>query len=117
MQHAVASSFLSHDVLIISKLDKFVKRTKMRKISQIFRDDPRYRRLQKPLEAARICDEARRVSRGRFEVISYRGGLLSLGVKSPGQAANLSAESEKIIIELNQKIGSDAVKRLRFKIS
>lgn len=88
----------------------------MKKISDFLRYNPRYKRYQKPLEAARICEAARALADGRFGVISFRGGLLSLSVGSSAQAANLSAESEKIINELNKKIGQNIVERLRFKV-
>lgn len=91
----------------------------MKKISKIFSDNPRYRRLRKPLEAAAICDIAREISQGQyhaFSVISFRGGLLTVGVSSSAAAANLQAESSKIMAKINQKIGEDKVKRIRFKL-
>jgi len=88
----------------------------MKKISHFISHNPRYTRYKKPLEAAQVCQAARVVGEGRFGVISYRQGLLSLSVESPSQAANLSAESVKIISSINQKLGSKVVERLRFKV-
>jgi len=89
----------------------------MKKLNEFLRHNPKYRALQKPLKAARICEVAREYSKGRFEVISFRAGLLTVGVSSSAEAANLQAESQKIIDEINQKIGENSVERLRFKIS
>lgn len=88
----------------------------MDNINNFMRHNPRYNRFKKPLEAAKICDEARALACGRFGVISFRAGLLSLSVGSSSAAANLSAESQNIIDELNKKIGYKAVERVRFKI-
>ena len=49
-------------------------------------------------------------------MISFRNGLLTLAVQSSFQAANLQAENESFISELNQKLGEKAVERVRFKI-
>ena len=80
------------------------------------RHNPKYKAYQKPLEAAKICEVARDYSNGRFEVISFRAGLLTIGVSSSSEAANLQAESQKIIDEINSKLGENSVKRIRFKI-
>ncbi len=88
----------------------------MKKLSDYFSGDPRYSRLKKPLEAANVCDTTRSVAEGRFEVISFRDGLLTLSVSSPAQAANLSLESVKIISEVNEKLGEEKVERVRFKV-
>lgn len=89
----------------------------MKKISKFLSEDPRYRRLQKPLEAAEICQRARELSQGRYEIISFKNGLLAVSCKSSAAAANLQMESQNIIAGLNQKLGSEKVKRIRFKIS
>lgn len=89
----------------------------MKKIDHFLRHNPKYKRLQKPLEAARICGAARTLARGRFEVISFKQGLLTLAISNSSQAANLQAENQKIIKEINQKIGERAVKNIRFKIT
>ncbi|MCL5407185.1 MAG: DUF721 domain-containing protein [Patescibacteria group bacterium] len=88
----------------------------MKNISDYFSGDPRYNRYKKPLEAANICDTTRALAKGRFEVISYRAGLLTLSVSSPAQAANLNLESEKIINEINKKLGQNKIERLKFKL-
>lgn len=91
----------------------------MKKLSRILGDNPRYRRLQKPLEAAEVCDRARQVSEGQyhaFSIISYRGGLLTMGVGSSFEAANLQAQTSEIIEKINEKIGEEKVKRIRFRI-
>ncbi len=73
--------------------------------------------MQKPLEAARVCEIARQQSDGQYRLVSYKNGLLTLAVESPAQAANLQAESSEIIDKINEKIGKGVVEKIRFKIS
>ena len=77
---------------------------------------PKYRGLSKPLHAAKICEAARAQADGRFEVISYHDGLLTLGISSSAAAADIQAESTQIIAEINKKLGQELVKKLRTKI-
>ena len=87
------------------------------KFSKILSSDPRFKRYQKPLEAAEICDAARQVSEDHYSVISFRGGLLTVGVASSFEAANLQTQIGEIIEKINGKIGESKVERVRFKIS
>lgn len=88
----------------------------MDKISKFLSTNSKYTRLSKPLTAARVCEAARGVARGRFGVLSYKDGLLTLGVENSSAAANLQMESDSIIREINTKLKQELVKRLRFKI-
>ena len=88
----------------------------MKKIGKMLSNNPRYRRIQKPLEAAKVCDVARTMARHRFEVISYKNGLLTVSVQSSAAAGNLQAESTEIIEKINRKIGESIVKKIRFRI-
>ena len=88
----------------------------MYNIKKFLKSNPKYKRLQKPLQAAKICAAARSQAHSRFEVVSFRGGLLTLAVGSSSEAANLQAESQKIIDEINQKLGENSVRNIRFKI-
>ena len=88
----------------------------MKKIGKMLRHNPKYKRMQKPLEAAEVCDVARAISKGRFGVISFKNGLLTVSVQSSAAAANLQAESQEIIDEINQKVGKRVVEKIRFKI-
>ncbi|MFA6493124.1 MAG: DciA family protein [Patescibacteria group bacterium] len=89
----------------------------MKKVSDYFRDNPRYSRYKKPLEAANVCDTVRLLAHGRFEVVSFRSGLLTLSVSSSAAAANLSFESTQLISEINEKLGENKVEKVRFKIA
>ena len=73
-------------------------------------------RYKKPLLAARVCDAARSISESRFEVISYKNGLLTLGVSSSAQAGNLQMESEDLVEKINQKLDDKLVEKIRFKL-
>lgn len=89
----------------------------MRRINKILTENPRYRRFQKPLEAARVCEAAREIARHRFGAVSFKNGLLTLSVQSTNQAANLQSEKYLIIEKINKKIGKRAVEKIRFKIT
>jgi len=87
------------------------------KFNKIISRGGKFAKLQRPLEAAEICDAARSLSLARFEVISFRQGLLTLAVANSSEAANLQMESQKIIASINKKCGKKAVTNIRFKIS
>jgi len=88
----------------------------MDKIKKIIRRNLKYKRFQKPLEAAGICEAARIVAEGRFNIISYKNGLLTAACESSAAAANLQAESSDLIEKINSKIGEKKVEKIRFKI-
>jgi hypothetical protein len=88
----------------------------MKKIDHDFRHNPRYLKLSKPLEAANVCDIARLLSRGRFEVVSFKQGLLTISVSNSSEAANLQMENQKLIDEINTKIGRMAIQDIRLRI-
>lgn len=89
----------------------------MKKIDEFIKHNPKYRKLQKPLQAAEVCEAARALAHGHYDVISFKGGLLTLGVSSSSQAANLQMESGKIISDINKKLGKEMVERIRFRIT
>ncbi len=89
----------------------------MKKIQNIFSNDPRFQRLQKPFEAAEICETARLVSNGRYNIVSFKDGLLTASCSSTYEASNLQSEIAQIISSINKKIGEEKVKRVRFRIN
>jgi len=89
----------------------------MEDIKNIIGRQSKLKRLQKPLEAAYICKIADSLALDRYGAISFKNGLLTVGVSSNLAAANLQVESSKIIERINQKVGKNKVKRIRFKIS
>jgi len=89
----------------------------MEDIKNIIGRQSKLKRLQKPLEAAYICKTADSLADDRYCAISFKNGLLTVGVSSNLAAANLQVESSKIIALINQKLGENKVKRIRFKIS
>lgn len=88
----------------------------MEKIDRIINSRQNYKRLKKPLKAARVCGLAREIFKDIFEAISFKEGILTVGVSSSAEAANLHQESEEIIKRINQKLGEKAVEKIRFKI-
>lgn len=88
----------------------------MDKVNNILKHHSKYSALRKPLEAAGVCETARVVADGRFSIISFKNGLLTVGITSSAQAMNLQAESPVIIKNINDKIGRKAVEKIRYKI-
>jgi hypothetical protein len=88
----------------------------MDNIKNFMSHNSKYNALRKPLEAARICEAARMAARGRYDVVSFKLGLLTLGVSSSSQAANIQAESTQIIEEINKKLGQNIIERIRTKL-
>ena len=88
----------------------------MKKINEFLKHNPKYLRLQKPLKAARVCKAAQGYSNGRFGIISFREGVLSLSCRTSAEASNLQMDSQKIIDEINKKIGEQTVEKLKFKL-
>lgn len=88
----------------------------MESIDKLFGSNSKYTRLSGPLRAAQICDTARALADGRFTVASFKDGLLTVGVESSAAASNLRFETEKIIKQVNEKIGQEFVKKIRVKI-
>lgn len=89
----------------------------MDNINNFMRRDPRYKSLSKPLQAANVCDTARLLADGRYDVISFKDGLLTLGSSSSSSAANLRMETYNIQNKLNEKLGQELVKKIRIKIN
>lgn len=87
----------------------------MESIDKLFGSNSKYTRLSGPLRAAQICDTARALADGRFTVTSFKDGLLTVGVESSAAASNLRFETEKIIKEINEKIGQTLVQKVRVK--
>lgn len=69
------------------------------------------------MEAAHICETARALADGHYDIISYNKGLLTLSVASVAAANNLRMTTLNIQKELNEKLGSEIIKKIRIKIN
>ena len=88
----------------------------MDKIDGFLKHNSKYKGFQKPLEAAGVCDVARKYSKGSYEVISFHDGLLTLGTHSPTQSMELQMQSTKIIDDINIDLGCEKVKKIRYRL-
>lgn len=106
----------------MESISNYFKKKPKKRIGGLSRADDflnhnaKYIKLSKPLKAAAVCDTARQLAQGRFDTISFNDGLLTLGAKTSGEANNLQLESAQIIDSINNKLGSNEVERIRFKI-
>lgn len=88
----------------------------MEGIDKLIKSNSKFKKLVGPLKAAQICDTARDQADGRFTVISFRDGLLTLGAPNSAAANNLKFELENIKEQINQKIDQPWVERIWIKI-
>lgn len=72
--------------------------------------------LKNVADAARICFEAKAVSDGEFEPISFRNGILTISVANNILASKIQMKSSSIIKKINQKVGGEKIKRVKFRI-
>jgi len=100
----------------LAKKSKKERSGGMIKIDNFISANAKYSRLARPLEAAHVCDTARGLADGRFEVVSFREGLITLGVHSSSEATNLRFISENIVRQINEKLGQEKVEKARIKI-
>lgn len=71
--------------------------------------------LSKQATASQVCFIAAKFSNNRFEPVSFKNNTLVIKVNSPLASQELQADKEKIINQINQKLGQDLVKKLRFR--
>ena len=88
----------------------------MEDINNLLSGNQRFKKLAGPLRAAQDCDEARLLASDRFTVISFREGLLTVGVGNSAAAGDLRFQLENIKKELNTRLGSEWVERVRIKL-
>jgi hypothetical protein len=67
-------------------------------------------------DASRICFIAKSVSNNEFEPKSFKNGMLTIIVKNNIIASEIQMNSASIIKKINQKIGSETIKKIKFKI-
>jgi len=72
--------------------------------------------LEKQAIAARVCAVAKDAAKGDFEIISFKNGTLKIRVESPAKAHLVRLSQNKIIAKINQKLGQELVKKIRFEI-
>jgi len=72
--------------------------------------------LGQAAQAAHICAIAKKLSKGDFEPVSFKNGILKIKVASPEKAHLLHLKRGKIISEINHKLGRKWVERIVFKI-
>ncbi len=72
--------------------------------------------LGKQYDASIVCSVANKVSDGRFDAISFREGILKVRVGSAARAHIVRMNQDSIISKINEELGEERVKRLRFEI-
>jgi predicted nucleic acid-binding Zn ribbon protein len=76
----------------------------------------RYKRFQKPMQAARVCEAGNTCVSPRGRAVTFKDGLLTVELSSGASAANMQMESAGILECINKKLGQDLVKKLKYKI-
>lgn len=86
------------------------------KVDEIIDRRAKYYGLHDQIEAARICFEAKRLYTIQLEPISFKNGILTVSVKKSTEAQELQFKEKEVIKKLNQKIGQEVVKHLKFRL-
>lgn len=71
----------------------------------------------KQFRTAYICSTAQQILGSEATVVSFNDGKLALTIGSSAQAASIQIQSNKIVRSINEKLGSDVVAELRFRVS
>ncbi len=79
--------------------------------------------LDKAAAAARVCAVAKEVGEahvssagGKFEVISFKNGVLKIAVKSIAAAHMIRLRQKTLILKINEELKSDLVKKIKFTL-
>lgn len=76
----------------------------------------RYTKPSHQLTAALICARAQEIVGDKGRVVSCDKGALKIAVKDNYQAAAIAQNNIDLIERINQRLGREIVKRLRFTI-
>ena len=68
------------------------------------------------LSSISVIEIADKISRGRFECISFKGGVLKLGFANYDQLVEMKFEKTKLIDQINIQLKSPLVKEIIFTI-
>lgn len=88
----------------------------MKKIDSVIRKVVGGYGITQQAESAYICFLANKISSDKFKAESFKNGILILQVKNPYLAQEIQFNQQKIIFDLNKKIGTQKVQRIRFRI-
>ena len=88
----------------------------MDKIDNFLSENPRFKRFQKPLEAARVCDAAAAVIGTHAKVVSFKLKVLTVAVSSAAARYRLQSDLENFRALINQKLGQESIEKIRVKI-
>jgi len=72
--------------------------------------------LSKQYEASLVCKVADEVAGGQFRAISFRAGVLKARARSASRAHLVRMNQGVIISKINEVLGEEKVKRMRFEI-
>lgn len=88
----------------------------MKKIENILKKRLRHFGLEQIALSSLVCQRADEVSQGQFQAISFKKGILTLGVQNSSAACQLQLQQKEILQKINTSMGQDIVQRLRFKV-
>jgi hypothetical protein len=68
--------------------------------------------LLKNFFAAKVCEAAKKISKGEFEPVSFRNGALKVTVNSSGRGHILKLKQKEFIEKINTELGKEQVERI-----
>ena len=87
----------------------------MDKIDKLLDKQLNRNNLKTTAQSAFVCHVAGELSAGSYNIISFRDGILAIKAKNNIEAFELSTKFQEIIAKINEKLGSNLVKRIMFK--
>lgn len=72
--------------------------------------------LGRTAQSAYICRVAEDVLEGKYKIISYLQGVLTIAVKNNYQAMQIQAEKTAILKKINLKLGQQKITAIKFRL-
>ena len=88
----------------------------MENIDEILKKRFSHYGLGKIAQASLVCQRAQEVAADKYQVISFKKGVLSLKVQSSAAACELRLCQTELIEKINQALPSPMVEKLKFRV-
>jgi hypothetical protein len=86
------------------------------KISKLLEKKIKKRKASDIYLASLVCYAALKIGSGLFKPISFKDGVLLVEASNSSSASTIQLSQAQIIEKINQKLGQEAVKKIRIRI-
>lgn len=88
----------------------------MKKLSQLLKDRLKARGLYSQALGARVCGIANQILGEEGRAASYKNGVLTVAAKNSAALSNLQINQKELLTKINQLLGEELVKRIKYQI-